>query len=107
MKRWFVLKNDALSWFQSSSVRIVKLPTSYQDLYELKDPYFPHGVVDLKYAVSCEPTGDKDIHLRTNQKNVLLSADSPPAETNGSKRSARYELLSVVVSTKHAIFFNR
>lgn len=62
IKHWFVLKNDALSWYHSSS-----------------DPYFPHGIVDLRYAISCEPLGDRDFRLRTNQKTVLLSADSIPS----------------------------
>ncbi|KAL1739049.1 hypothetical protein HDZ31DRAFT_69347, partial [Schizophyllum fasciatum] len=43
IKHWFVLKNDAISWFNSSS-----------------DPYFPHGIVDLRYAISCEPVGEKE-----------------------------------------------
>lgn len=59
IKHWFVLKNDALSWYQSSS-----------------DPYFPHGIVDLRYAVSCDPNGEKSIRLRTNQKTIHLAADS-------------------------------
>ncbi|KAF7792479.1 hypothetical protein EIP86_003520 [Pleurotus ostreatoroseus] len=62
IKHWFTLKNDVLSWYQSSA-----------------DPYFPHGVVDLRYAISCEPSGDKDIRLRTNQKSIKLSADSVPS----------------------------
>lgn len=62
IKHWFILKNDALSWYQSSS-----------------DPYFPHGIVDLRYAISCDPVGEKDFRLRTNQKNVHLSADSVPS----------------------------
>ncbi|KAG1754997.1 glycosyltransferase family 1 protein [Suillus paluster] len=61
-KHWFVLKNDALSWYQSSS-----------------DPYFIHGIVDLRYAISCDPSGEKEIRLRTNQKNLLMSADSIPS----------------------------
>ncbi|KNZ79620.1 Sterol 3-beta-glucosyltransferase [Termitomyces sp. J132] len=62
IKHWFVLKNDALSWYQSSS-----------------DPYFPHGIVDLRYAISCEADGDKGFRIRTNQKTVILSADSVPS----------------------------
>ncbi|KAI0080011.1 hypothetical protein K474DRAFT_1658250 [Panus rudis PR-1116 ss-1] len=62
IKHWFVLKNDVLSWYQSAS-----------------DPYFPHGVVDLRYALSCEAVGEKDIRLRTNQKSIRLSADSVPS----------------------------
>ncbi|KAI5827594.1 glycosyltransferase family 1 protein [Schizophyllum commune Tattone D] len=62
IKHWFVLKNDALSWFNSSS-----------------DPYFPHGIVDLRYAISCEPVGEKEFRVRTNQKVVHLQADSVPS----------------------------
>jgi len=46
---------------------------------DIKDPYFPHGIIDLRYAISCEPTGDKDFRLRTSQKTVALSADSIPS----------------------------
>ncbi|KAJ3718409.1 hypothetical protein C8R42DRAFT_697487 [Lentinula raphanica] len=62
IRHWFVLKNDALSWYQSSS-----------------DPYFPHGIVDLRYAISCEPTGERGFRVRTNQKSIVLSADSVPS----------------------------
>ncbi|KAI0768591.1 hypothetical protein BD413DRAFT_563204 [Trametes elegans] len=62
IRHWFVLKNDVLSWYQSAS-----------------DPYFPHGVVDLRYAISCEPVNEKDIRLRTTQKSIRLSADSVPS----------------------------
>lgn len=48
-------------------------------MYLLQDPYFPHGVVDLRYAISCESTGERDIRLRTNQKTIKLSADSVPS----------------------------
>ncbi|KAH7104729.1 UDP-Glycosyltransferase/glycogen phosphorylase [Auriculariales sp. MPI-PUGE-AT-0066] len=60
-KHWFVLKNDVISWFHSAS-----------------DPYFPHGVLDLRYAISCEPQGEKGLCLRTTQKTVELMADSVP-----------------------------
>ncbi|KAF7340015.1 Sterol 3-beta-glucosyltransferase [Mycena venus] len=62
IKHWFVLKNDALSWYQSSS-----------------DPYFPHGIVDLRYAISCDAVNDKEFRVRTNQKTVVLSAPSAPS----------------------------
>ncbi|KAF7306570.1 Sterol 3-beta-glucosyltransferase [Mycena indigotica] len=62
IKHWFVLKNDALSWYQSSS-----------------DPYFPHGIVDLRYAISCDAVNDKDFRIRTNQKSIHLSAPSVPS----------------------------
>ncbi|KAG8220047.1 glycosyltransferase family 1 protein [Butyriboletus roseoflavus] len=62
IKHWFVLKNDTLSWYQSSS-----------------NPYFLNGIVDLRYAISCDPTGEREIRLRTNQKSLLLAADSVPS----------------------------
>ncbi|KAG6891077.1 hypothetical protein C0995_014166 [Termitomyces sp. Mi166 len=45
----------------------------------LMDPYFPHGIVDLRYAISCEAEGDKSFRIRTNQKTVVLYADSVPS----------------------------
>ncbi|KAF7784577.1 CAZyme family GT1 [Agaricus bisporus var. burnettii] len=62
LKHWFILKNDVLSWYQTSS-----------------DPYFPRGIIDLRYAISCEPVGEKAFRLRTSQKTVLLTADSIPS----------------------------
>lgn len=44
-----------------------------------QDPYFPHGVVDLRYATSCEPLNQKEIRLRTPQKSIRLSCDSVPS----------------------------
>ncbi|KIO23307.1 glycosyltransferase family 1 protein [Tulasnella calospora MUT 4182] len=61
-KHWYVLKNDVLSWYQSSA-----------------DPYFPHGNVDLRYAITCEADGERDFKLRTNQKTLHLQADSIPS----------------------------
>jgi sterol 3beta-glucosyltransferase len=78
IRHWFILKNDVLSWYQSSSVSVLWQPY-WISLTVLQDPYFPHGVVDLRYVMSCEPSGDKDIRLRTNQKNIKLSADSIPS----------------------------
>jgi len=37
------------------------------------------GIIDLRYVISCESVGEKDIILRTNQKTVMLSADSVPS----------------------------
>ncbi|EMD41640.1 glycosyltransferase family 1 protein [Gelatoporia subvermispora B] len=72
IRHWFVLKNDVLSWYQSSS-----------------DPYFPHGVVDLRYAITCEPVNDKGIRLRTNQKSIRLTADSVPSRDEWVKAIRR------------------
>ena len=44
-----------------------------------QDPYFPHGIVDLRYAISCDVDGEKGFCVRTNQKTVFLSADSVPS----------------------------
>ncbi|KAI0724242.1 hypothetical protein C8T65DRAFT_733888 [Cerioporus squamosus] len=75
IRHWFILKNDVLSWYQSSS-----------------DPYFPHGVVDLRYAISCEPVGPKDIRLRTTQKSIRLAADSVPSRDEWVKAIRRVML---------------
>lgn len=72
IKRWFILKNDALSWYQSSS-----------------DPYFPRGVVDLRYAIACDPYQEKDIRLRTNTKTIYLCADSVPSRAEWVKAIRR------------------
>jgi sterol 3beta-glucosyltransferase len=81
LKHWFVLKNDVLSWYQSSSVsgRISfdSLQHSVDNI--LQDPYFPHGVIDLRYAISCDAMQDKMFRIRTNQKIVTLMADSVPS----------------------------
>ena len=36
-------------------------------------------MVDLRYAITCEPAGERDIRVRTNQKTIKLSADSVPS----------------------------
>ncbi|KAH9044774.1 hypothetical protein EDB85DRAFT_2070865 [Lactarius pseudohatsudake] len=72
IKRWFILKNDALSWYQSSS-----------------DPYFPRGVVDLRYAIACDPYQERDIRLRTNTKTIYLCADSVPSRAEWVKAIRR------------------
>ncbi|KAF8898479.1 glycosyltransferase family 1 protein [Infundibulicybe gibba] len=88
IKHWFVLKNDALSWYQSSS-----------------DPYFPHGIVDLRYAISCESVGEKDFRLRTNQRTVILSADSVPSREEWVKaiRKVIFKAQNMGESVKIAI----
>lgn len=82
IKHWFILKNDVLSWYQSSSVT---KQTQYFILLRcllisiLQDPYFPHGVVDLRYAISCDAEQERGFRIRTNQKVVHLTADSVPS----------------------------
>lgn len=77
IRHWFILKNDVLSWYQSASVSCAGLLFISGFLaHASQDPYFPHGVVDLRYAISCEAVNEKDIRLRTNEKSIRLSADS-------------------------------
>lgn len=45
----------------------------------IQDPYFLNGIVDLRYAISCDPTGEREIRLRANEKSLLLTADSIPS----------------------------
>ena len=50
-----------------------------------QDPYFPHGIVDLRYAISCDPLGEREFRLRTNSRTVVLSADSVPSREEWMK----------------------
>ena len=45
-------------------------------VFHIQDPYFPHGVVDLRYTISCEIVDSKSFRLRTSQKTVRLGTDS-------------------------------
>ncbi|KZV92112.1 UDP-Glycosyltransferase/glycogen phosphorylase [Exidia glandulosa HHB12029] len=87
-KHWFVLKDDVLSWYHSSS-----------------DPYFPHGVLDLRYAISCETQGEKGLRLRTTQKTVELAADSVPSRDEWVKaiRKVIFKAQNMGESVKIAI----
>ncbi|KAI5123707.1 hypothetical protein M0805_000302 [Coniferiporia weirii] len=88
VKHWFVLKNDVLSWYQSSA-----------------DPYFPHGVVDLRYAISCDSVQERGFRIRTNQKIVILMADSVPSREEWVKaiRKVIFKAQNVGESVKIAI----
>lgn len=68
-----------MSFHGTSLPRYVSLEKHTHILTVPQDPYFPHGVVDLRYAISCEPSGERDIRIRTNQKTIKLSADSVPS----------------------------
>jgi sterol 3beta-glucosyltransferase len=54
-----------------------------------QDPYFPHGVVDLRYVISCDPVDDKGIRLRTNQKVIKLATESVPSRDEWVKAIRR------------------
>ena len=41
--------------------------------------------MDLRYAISCDPLGEKGFRLRTNSKTVILSADSIPSREEWMK----------------------
>ncbi|KZP00758.1 glycosyltransferase family 1 protein [Calocera viscosa TUFC12733] len=90
-KYWFILKNDVLSWYQSSA-----------------DPYFPHGNLDLRYAVTCEPVGERGFRIRTNQRNVNLMADSVPSREEWVKavRKVMFRAQNTGESVKIAIPFS-
>ncbi|KAG5653494.1 hypothetical protein H0H81_012703 [Sphagnurus paluster] len=53
------------------------LAEKLKEVFEL-DAIEEVWAVDLRYAISCDPTGDKGFRVRTNQKTVHLSADSDP-----------------------------
>jgi hypothetical protein len=42
----------------------------------LQDPYFPHGNVDLQYAIECEPVDERTIRLLTNRRSYTFYADT-------------------------------
>ena len=74
--------------------------------YHLQDPYFPHGIVDLRYAISCDAVGEKGLSLRTNQKTVHLSADSIPARDEWVKaiRKVMFKAQNMGDSVKVSVF---
>lgn len=88
VKHWFILKNDALSWYQSSSVS-VQSPNARSPFMFFQDPYFPRGVVDLRYAIACDPYQEREIRLRTNTKTIYLCADSVPSRVEWVKAIRR------------------
>ncbi|KAK4052047.1 Sterol 3-beta-glucosyltransferase [Microbotryomycetes sp. JL201] len=60
-RHWFVLKDDVLSWYPSST-----------------DPYFPDGHIDLHYCTSVEPSTKHKHHFKvsTADKRWHFGADS-------------------------------
>ncbi len=46
-------------------------------------------MVDLRYAISCDPYQEKDIRLRTNTKTIHLYADSVPSRAEWVKAIRR------------------
>ncbi|ORY29024.1 hypothetical protein BCR39DRAFT_559323 [Naematelia encephala] len=58
-KFWVVLKNDVLSWYESTA-----------------DPYFPKGNVSLQYASSCDAIDETKFKLRTPERNYTFTADT-------------------------------
>ncbi|WRT64019.1 uncharacterized protein IL334_000946 [Kwoniella shivajii] len=58
-KFWVVLKNDVLSWYESTS-----------------DPYFPKGNVSLQYCSSCDAVDDTKFKVRMAEKNYTFTSDT-------------------------------
>ena len=58
-KFWVVLRNDVLSWFESTA-----------------DPYFPKGNISLQYVSSCDPVDENRFKLRTPERNYTFKADT-------------------------------
>lgn len=70
-KYWFVLRNDVLSWYESTTVR-----NTLTAVANAQDPYFPKGNVSLQYASSCEPIDDTRFKLRTAERSYSFAADT-------------------------------
>ncbi|WWC58506.1 uncharacterized protein I303_101049 [Kwoniella dejecticola CBS 10117] len=58
-KFWVILKNDVLSWYESTA-----------------DPYFPKGNISLQYCTSCDATDELKFKVRTAEKNYTFTADT-------------------------------
>ncbi|WVQ71264.1 hypothetical protein IAR50_000790 [Cryptococcus sp. DSM 104548] len=58
-KFWVVLKNDVLSWYESTS-----------------DPYFPKGNISLQYCISVDPVRDTKFKMRTAERSYTFTADT-------------------------------
>ncbi|OCF41403.1 sterol 3-beta-glucosyltransferase [Kwoniella heveanensis CBS 569] len=58
-KFWVVLRNDVLSWYESTA-----------------DPYFPKGNVSLQYCSSCDAVDETKFKLRTAERNYTFTADT-------------------------------
>ncbi|WVR05782.1 hypothetical protein IAU60_002807 [Kwoniella sp. DSM 27419] len=78
-KFWVVLKNDVLSWYESTA-----------------DPYFPKGNVSLQYASSCDPIEDCKFKLRTPERNYTFTAD-----TEASRDEWIKAIKKVMFKTQH------
>nr|XP_019014859.1 sterol 3-beta-glucosyltransferase [Kwoniella pini CBS 10737]OCF53640.1 sterol 3-beta-glucosyltransferase [Kwoniella pini CBS 10737] len=58
-KFWVILKNDVLSWYESTA-----------------DPYFPKGNISLQYCTSCDATDELKFKVRTAEKNYTFTTDT-------------------------------
>ena len=73
-KFWVVLKNEVLSWFESTAVRISLMINRRPDIAQ--DPYFPKGNISLQYASSCDAVDETRFKLRTSERNYTFTAES-------------------------------
>ena len=67
---WFVLKDDVLSWFQSST-----------------DPYFPIGNISLTYAIKCTPIkgSENEFIILTSERKFSLIAENKSSRNHWVK----------------------
>ena len=92
-KYWVVLKNDVLSWFESTAVC---LSLFVSPLVDRQDPYFPKGSVSLHYVSSCDAIDSKRFKLRTSERNYSFSA-----ETEASRDEWLKAIEKVIFKTQH------
>jgi len=74
-KFWVTLKNEVLSWFESTAVSWPSIFLSILINRE-QDPYFPKGNVSLQYASSCDAVDETRFKLRTSERNYTFTAES-------------------------------
>ena len=68
---------------------MLKGSNTHTSTHFFQDPYFPRGMVDLRYAITCDPYQEKEIRIRTNTKTIYLSADSVPSRAEWVKAIRR------------------
>ncbi|OXG86709.1 sterol 3-beta-glucosyltransferase [Cryptococcus neoformans var. grubii Br795] len=78
-KFWVVLKNDVLSWYESTS-----------------DPYFPKGNISLQYCHSCDAVDGTRFKVRTSERNYTFTAD-----TESSRDEWVKAIQKVMFKTQH------
>ncbi|WVQ85442.1 hypothetical protein IAT38_007607 [Cryptococcus sp. DSM 104549] len=78
-KFWVTLKNDVLSWFESTA-----------------DPYFPKGNISLQYCLTVDAVGETKFKVRTAERNYTFTADTEPGRDEWVKT-----IKKVMFKTQH------